>query len=60
MRLVQKVDRQGMRLVQKVGRRSAENFNLTGLHRLDIKDYLFTSFFLSGVITVVDYFFVFV
>ena len=27
-----------------VGRRNAENFNLKGLHRLDIKDYLFTFF----------------
>ena len=28
-----------------VGRRIAENFNLKGLHRLDIKDYLSTFFF---------------
>ena len=36
----------GMRLVQKVGRRIAENFNLKGLHRLDINDYLSTFFFI--------------
>ena len=36
----------GMRLVQKEGRRIAENFNLKGLHRLDINDYLFTFFFI--------------
>ena len=35
-----------MRLVQKVGRRIAENFNLKGLHRLDINDYLSTFFFI--------------
>ena len=46
-----------MRLVQKVGRRNAEKFNLKGLHRLDIHDYLVT-FFLFGVINVVDYFYV--
>ena len=43
-----------MRLVQKVGRKIADYFNLKGLHRLDINDYLFT-FFLFGVINVVDY-----
>ena len=36
----------GMRLVQKVGRRIAENFNLKGIHRLDINDYLFAFFFI--------------
>ena len=30
----------------KVGRRIAENFNLKGFPRLDIKDYLFTFFFI--------------
>ena len=45
-----------MRLVQKVGRRVAETVNLKGLHRLGINDYLFTFFFLFGVINVVDYF----
>ena len=30
----------------KVGRRIAENFNLKGLHRLDINDYLSTFFFI--------------
>ena len=30
---------------QKVDRRIAENFNLKGLHRLDINDYLSTFFF---------------
>ena len=32
--------------VQKVGRRIAENFNLKGLHRLDINYYLYTFFFI--------------
>ena len=38
----------GMRLVQNVGRRIAENFNLKGLDRLDINinDFLFTFFFI--------------
>ena len=40
-----------------MGRRTAENFNLKGLHRLDINDYLFT-FFLFVVINVLDYFYV--
>ena len=31
---------------KKVGRRIAENFNLIGLHRLDINDYLSTFFFI--------------
>ena len=44
-------------MVQKVGRRIAENFNLKGLHRLDINDYLST-FFLFGVINVVYFFYV--
>ena len=46
-----------MRLVQKVERKIAQNFNLKGLHRLDINDYLPTLFFLFGVINVVDYIF---
>ena len=46
-----------MRLVQKVGRSIVENVNLKGRHRLDINDYLST-FFLFGVINVVDYFYV--
>ena len=33
-------------MVQKVGSRIAENFNLKGHHRLDINDYLFTFFFI--------------
>ena len=45
----------GMRLVQNVGRRIAENFNLKGLHRLDINYNLF-NFFLFRVNNVVDYF----
>ena len=44
-----------MRLVKKVGRRFAENFNLKSLHRLDINDFLFTFFFI-WCINVVDYF----
>ena len=40
-----------------MGRRIAENFNLKGLHRLDINQYLST-FFFFGVINVVDYFYV--
>ena len=44
----------GMRLVQQVGRRSAENFSLKGLHRLGINEYSFTSLFLFGTINVVD------
>ena len=31
-----------------MGRRTAENFNLKGLHRLDINDYLSTFFFDNG------------
>ena len=31
---------------KKVGRRIAENFNLKGLHRLGINDYLSTFFFI--------------
>ena len=41
-------------MVQKVGRRIAENFNLKGLHRLDINDYLFNFFFI-WCNNVVDY-----
>ena len=37
--------------MQKVGRRTAENFDLKSLHQLDINDCLFTFF----VINVVDY-----
>ena len=47
-----------MRLVQKVGRRIADNFNSKGLHRLDITVYVFRvfTFFLFCVINVVDYY----
>ena len=34
----------------------ADNFNLKGLHRFDMNDYLFTFIFLFDVINVVDYF----
>ena len=48
------------KLVQNVSRRIAENFNLKGLHRLDINWTIYLLSFFFGVINVVDYFFMFV
>ena len=44
----------GMQLVQEVFRRSANNFVLEGLLRLDINGYSLTFFFIS-IINVIDY-----